>query len=64
MIKQVKLEEERYHAMLSHFLNNDLQIIVNNLDLIMLEYKTNQQIDQTVMSDIIEIASRSSKTID
>lgn len=64
MIKQVKLEEERYHAMLSHFLNNDLQIIVNNLDLITLEYKTNQQIDQKIMSDIIEIASRSSKTID
>ncbi len=25
LLQQVKLEEERYHAMLSHFINNDLQ---------------------------------------
>ncbi|MFX0085826.1 MAG: PAS domain S-box protein [Candidatus Hodarchaeota archaeon] len=63
-LKQVKLEEERYHAMLSHFINNDLQIIINNLDLLTLEYKTKRIIDDRIMSNIIEIASRSSKTID
>jgi PAS domain S-box-containing protein len=63
-LKQVKLEEERYHAMLSHFINNDLQIIINNLDLLSLEYKSKKLIDDRIMSNIIEIASRSSKTID
>jgi len=63
-LKQVKLEEERYHAMLSHFINNDLHIIINNLDLLTLEYKTSTQLDNQIMNHIIDIAVRSSKTID
>ncbi len=63
-LRQVKKEEERYHAMLSHFLNNDLQKIINNLDLISLEYEAHKKLNLTNVNTIIEIASRSSKTID
>ncbi|MFX0185114.1 MAG: PAS domain S-box protein [Candidatus Hodarchaeota archaeon] len=63
-LRQVKLEEEQYHAMLSHFLHNDLQKIISYSELISLKYDANLELDKTNINKIIEIASRSSKTID
>ncbi len=62
-LRLVKLEEERYHAMLSHFVNNDLQKIINNVELISLNSESTQEMERNV-NRIIDIASRSSKTID
>ncbi len=62
-LRLVKLEEERYHAMLSHFVNNDLQKIINNVELISLNSESTQEMEKNV-SRIIDIASSSSKTID
>ena len=64
LLTQVKLEEERYHAMLSHFVNNDLQKIVNNLDFIRLEMKQKGISDPENIQGIINIADQSSRTID
>ena len=64
MIKQVKLEEERYHAMLSHFINNDMQKIISNLELLSLMYESKVELDKNIVDDTISIASSSSKTID
>ncbi|MFX0050765.1 MAG: PAS domain S-box protein [Candidatus Hermodarchaeota archaeon] len=63
-LRQVKLEEEQYHAMLSHFLHNDLQKIISYSELISLKYNSNLELDMTNVNKIIEISSRSSKTID
>jgi PAS domain S-box-containing protein len=63
-IKQLKLEEERYHAMLSHFLRNDLQKIVSHLELLALKNGYEEELEDTKVTEIIDIASRSSKTID
>ncbi len=64
LLTQVKLEEERYHAMLSHFVNNDLQKIVNNLDYIRLEMKHNGITDPENIQEIMNIADQSSRTIE
>ncbi len=64
LLAQVKLEEERYHAMLSHFVNNDLQKIVNNLDFMRLEMKHKGITDPENIQNIINIADQSSRTID
>ncbi|MHA2226668.1 MAG: PAS domain S-box protein [Candidatus Hodarchaeales archaeon] len=61
---QAKLEEERYHAMLSHFVNNDLQKIINYTDLIALNNESGKDLETTNIQKIINIATRSSKTID
>ncbi len=61
---QVKLEEERYHAMMSHFINNDMQKIINNLELVSLMYESKLEIDSNIVNNVINIASGSSKTID
>jgi len=63
-VLQTKLEEERYHAMLSHFINNDMQKIINNLELLSLVYESKVEIDRSIVNDAINIASNSSKTID
>ena len=63
-LRQVKLEEERYHAMLSHFINNDMQKIINNLELLTLMYESELKLDDKILSKIVSIASSSSKTID
>jgi len=63
-LRQVKLEEERYHAMLSHFVNNDLQVIINNLEMLMLKFESSQVMDDSLANRIMDVASRSSKTID
>jgi len=63
-IKQVKLEEERYTAMLSHFLRNDLQKIVSHLELLVLKNGSEQELEESKVEEIINIATRSSKTID
>ncbi|MHA1977119.1 MAG: PAS domain S-box protein [Candidatus Hodarchaeales archaeon] len=64
LLTQVKLEEERYHAMLSHFVNNDLQKIVNNLDFIRLEMQHEGTTNPENIPKIINIAKQSSRTID
>jgi len=63
-LKQVKHEEELYHAMLSHFVNNDLQVIINNLEMMMLKFESGRVMDNTLANKIMDAASRSSKTID
>ena len=63
-VLQVKLEEERYHAMLSHFINNDMQKIISNLELLSLMYESKVELDKNIVDDTISIASSSSKTID
>lgn len=63
-LRLVKVEEERFHAMLSHFLNNDLHKIINNLDFLTLEYEYGQVFREEIVKRITNIASRSSKTID
>ncbi len=63
-LRQVKLEEERYHAMLSHFINNDMQKIINNLELLSLMYESELKLDEKILSKIVSVASGSSKTID
>ena len=63
LLQQVKLEEERYHAMLSHFVNNDLQKIVNNLEFIRFELEKTKTINPDEIQTIINIASQSSHTI-
>ena len=61
---QVKQEEERYHAMLSHFINNDMQKIINNLELVSLLSDSDLGLDRKILDKVITIASGSSKTID
>ncbi|MFX0210909.1 MAG: PAS domain S-box protein, partial [Candidatus Hodarchaeota archaeon] len=63
-LRQVKLEEERYHAMMSHFINNDMQKIINNLELLSLMYDSQLELDRHIVNNVIDIASGSSKTID
>ncbi|MHA2345667.1 MAG: PAS domain S-box protein, partial [Candidatus Hodarchaeales archaeon] len=63
-LHQVKLEEERYHAMMSHFINNDMQKIINNVELLSIMYKSRLEIDSNIVNKVIDIASGSSKTID
>ncbi len=63
-IKQIKLEEERYHAMLSHFLRNDLQKIVSNLEFLAVKSGSEKLLHTSEAQEIVSIANRSSKTID
>lgn len=63
-LRQVKLEEERYHRMLGHFLNNDMQKIINNLELLSMMYESQLVLDNKIVDRVIDIASGSSKTID
>lgn len=63
-LQQVKLEEERYHAMMSHFINNDMQKIINNLELLSLMYDSKLELDTGLITKVIHVASGSSKTID
>jgi PAS domain S-box-containing protein len=64
LLRKVKLEEERYHAMMSHFVNNDMQKIINNLELVLLMYESNLELNSDIVNKVITIASDSSKTID
>jgi PAS domain S-box-containing protein len=63
-LKLIKAEEERYHAMLSHFTRNELQKIVNNVDILRFEYKSDDRLNEDVLNEIVSVANRSSKTID
>jgi PAS domain S-box-containing protein len=64
LLKQIKVEEERYYAMLAHFINNDLQKIVNNLDYLLLEKEKFGTIKSEGIQRTINIATQSSRTID
>jgi len=64
ILKQIKVEEERYYAMLAHFINNDLQKIVNNLDFILLEQEKSGTVQTGSIQRTINIATQSSRTID
>lgn len=63
-LRQVKLEEERYHAMMSHFVNNDMQKIINNLEMVLLMHEYNLELNRNDVKKVMTIASGSSKTID
>jgi len=64
LLKQVKSEEEMFHAMLTHFVRNDLQKIVNNLDYLLLKYESTKGLNNKDVNEIIRIATRSSEIID
>jgi len=64
LLNQIKIEEERYYAMLAHFINNDLQKIVNNLDFLLLEREKTGIIKSEGIQRTINIATQSSRTID
>ena len=63
-IQQIKLEEERYHAMSSHFFNNDLQKILFASDLLSQRYNSSKELDQEVIKHIKKIIYHSSRNID
>jgi PAS domain S-box-containing protein len=64
LLKQIKVEEERYYALLAHFINNDLQKIVNNLDFLLLEQEKSGTVKPGGIQRTINIATQSSRTID
>ncbi|MFX0095248.1 MAG: PAS domain S-box protein, partial [Candidatus Hodarchaeota archaeon] len=59
-VNQIKLQEERYHTMMGHFVKNDLQKIVFSLEDI--KARSGTYIEE--IENVIEISLRSSKTID
>ncbi len=63
-IHQIKLEEERYHAMSSHFLNNDLQKILFALDLLLHKYNTSYELDHEIIKQLRKIVHQSSRKIE
>ncbi|MFX0065036.1 MAG: PAS domain S-box protein [Candidatus Hermodarchaeota archaeon] len=63
-LRQVKLQEERYHTMLGHFLKNDLHEIINNLEYFTLADQFDQGLNETVVDRVMDISFRSSRTID
>ncbi|MHA1215427.1 MAG: PAS domain S-box protein [Candidatus Hodarchaeales archaeon] len=63
-IKRIKIEEERYQAMLNHFINNDLQKIVSNLEWLLYEYNNDKRFDQKTVEEMIDLAHHSSQTIE
>lgn len=63
-IQQIKLEEERYHAMSSHFLNNNLQKILFALDLLLQKHNTNKELDPEITRQIKKIVHHSSRDIE
>ncbi|MCK4848497.1 MAG: PAS domain-containing sensor histidine kinase, partial [Candidatus Heimdallarchaeota archaeon] len=63
-LRQIKIDEERYHAMLSHFINNDLQKIINNIDLVQMKHKSMNVLESNDLDEIVGLASRSSEIID
>ena len=44
-LRKVKLEQERFHAMMGHFNRNDLQKIINNLAYLASMYSIDQKLD-------------------
>ncbi|UCE12423.1 MAG: PAS domain-containing protein [Candidatus Heimdallarchaeota archaeon] len=62
-LRDVKIAEERYFAMMSHFINNNMQKIINNLELLSLLYESKLVLDAQIVSNVVNIASGSSKTI-
>ncbi|MFX0094891.1 MAG: hypothetical protein ACFFBD_24355, partial [Candidatus Hodarchaeota archaeon] len=63
-VEKMKLEEERYHLMLGHFLKNDLQKIINNLEYIALEKGLNQEEFDRLFKKVMKISFDASKRID
>ncbi|MFX0064086.1 MAG: PAS domain-containing protein, partial [Candidatus Hermodarchaeota archaeon] len=63
-LRQVKLAEERYHTMLGHFLKNNLHEIINNLEYFALTDQLDQESNETIVDRIMDISSRSVRTID
>ncbi|MFX0086195.1 MAG: PAS domain S-box protein [Candidatus Hodarchaeota archaeon] len=63
-VQRIKLEEERYHAMSSHFLNNDLQKILFALDLLLSRYNSTKELDHEIIKQLIRIVHHSSRNIE
>ncbi|MFW9854415.1 MAG: PAS domain S-box protein [Candidatus Thorarchaeota archaeon] len=63
-LKQLKLEEERYHQMVSHFTKNDLHKIINNLELLKMKYEEEEQLKHEIVTEIIQTCQHSAGTID
>jgi len=61
---QAKLQEEHYHNMLGHFLKNDLQKIVTNLEYLLKKEEIDQKQKAKIIETIIDISLQSSLTID
>jgi len=64
LLARVKLEEERYQAMLSHFTRNNLQKIIYQLDYIKSKYQRESLFRLETIERIIEISIQSSKVIE
>ncbi|MHA2094515.1 MAG: PAS domain S-box protein [Candidatus Hodarchaeales archaeon] len=63
-IQRIKLEEERYYAMLTHFLNNDLQKILFAIDYLGQNFNTNKELDQEIVKKLMTIIYNSSRNIE
>lgn len=61
---QAKLQEEHYHNMLGHFLKNDLQKIVTNLEYLLKKEEIDQKQKAKIIETVITISLQSSLTID
>lgn len=60
---RTKYEEEQYHALLSHFIFNDLQKIVSIVEFLSIKGETDPNIDKFNLLKIKDIALHSSDTI-
>ncbi|MHA1992272.1 MAG: hypothetical protein ACW98A_14970 [Candidatus Hodarchaeales archaeon] len=63
VIQETRHEEEHYITMLSHFLNNELQKIINYVDILFLKHKNNEIIEEREIKKINDVASHTSNII-
>ncbi|MFW9882693.1 MAG: PAS domain S-box protein, partial [Candidatus Thorarchaeota archaeon] len=63
-MKRLKLEEERYFSMMSHFQKNNLMKILANIELLTMDYVKHTRLDQEIIDQITEITKQSAQTID
>lgn len=63
-IQKIKLEEELYYAMLTHFLNNDLQKILFGLDMLEQKHHSKKEFDQEMVKQLRKIVNYSSRNIE
>ncbi|MFX0094112.1 MAG: hypothetical protein ACFFBD_20410 [Candidatus Hodarchaeota archaeon] len=62
-IELMKLEEERYHTMLGHFLQNDMQKIVLAIELLTINPEQQEKEEALALRRILDIAFESTKKI-
>ena len=60
----IRQKFEQYYTLLSHFINNDFQKIVNQLDLLLITHDSTHNLDEEIINQIINMVHHSSRTID